>query len=236
MLEPNLADRTEGEVSNWEASAATGLSLAFLLSQWFSKLWTERVHWPSRQQQKWMRGRLLPHSFAYAGHCLPEVVTVPEQIRVFQCNFRGRFFQFGSTDSIPRDDMLSILIKKKKLYLLLKDFFCILSLWIQILCRLKPVLSYSLKWHDAGFQQLRIYPMAFRDSWELPFLHPHSPLLQYIFWTSGEFDRLRLNWKTFLVNKTAIDSKIRLNIDSPLLTAGWFIPTLFKWTLASTRE
>lgn len=106
----------------------------------------------------------MPHSFAYAGHCLPEVVTVPEQIRVFQCNFRGRFFQFGSTDSIPRDDMLSILIKKKKLYLLLKDFFCILSLWIQILCRLKPVLSYSLKWHDAGFQQLRIYPMAFRDS------------------------------------------------------------------------
>lgn len=92
MLEPNLADRTEGEVSNWEASAATGLSLAFLLSQWFSKLWTERVHWPSRQQQKWMRGRLLPHSFAYAGHCLPEVVTVPEQIRVFQCNFRGSFF------------------------------------------------------------------------------------------------------------------------------------------------
>lgn len=54
--------------------------------------------------------------------------------------------------------------KEKKLYLLLKDFFCILSLWIQILCWLKPVLSYSLKWHDAGFQQLRIYPMAFRDS------------------------------------------------------------------------
>lgn len=164
MLEPNLADRTEGGVSNWEASAATGLSLAFLLSQWFSKLWTERVHWPSRQQQKWMRGRLLPHSFAYAGHCLPEVVTVPEQIRVFQCNFRGRFFSVREHRLHPKRWHAQHSYKKKKLYLLLKDFFCILSLWIQILCRLKPVLSYSLKWHDAGFQQLRIYPMAFRDS------------------------------------------------------------------------
>lgn len=29
MLEPNLADRTKGDVSNPDASAATGLSLAF---------------------------------------------------------------------------------------------------------------------------------------------------------------------------------------------------------------
>lgn len=29
MLEPNLADRTKGEVSNGDTSAATGLSLTF---------------------------------------------------------------------------------------------------------------------------------------------------------------------------------------------------------------
>lgn len=94
-----------------------------------------------------MRGRRFPHSFAYAGHCLPEVVTVPEQIRVFQCNFRGNFFQFGSTDSVPRDDMLSILIKKKKKTKTLSttERFLLYSITLDSDPLLKPVLSYSLK-------------------------------------------------------------------------------------------
>lgn len=58
-------------------------------------------------------GKLSPRAFACAGRCLPEVVTVHEQIRVFQCNCSGNFTQHGSTDSAPRDDTLSVLIKKK---------------------------------------------------------------------------------------------------------------------------
>lgn len=165
MLEPNLAGRTKREVSSCHASAATGLSLTFWLSQWFSKLWTERVHQPSRQQQGWMRGKPVPRACACTGRCLPEVVKGHEQIWVFQCNFSGNFIQCGSTGSAPRDDTFRILTEGK--------------IYLHLLCSLvyhsgfRPLAGLSQCCLVHTLQQLRIYPTAFRDYWDFSFLHPH---------------------------------------------------------------
>lgn len=109
-------------------------------------------------------GPAFPHSFPRAGRWLPEVVRVQEQIWVFQCNFSGSFAQFGSSHSVPGDDNAQRSYKEQNLYLLLKDLFFVLSLWIRILCCLKQCCI--IHWGDTMpvSQQLRIYPMAFRDS------------------------------------------------------------------------
>lgn len=173
-------------------------------------------------------GPALPRSFPYAGLWLPEVVRVQEQIWVFQCNFSGSFVQFRSW--VPGDDNAQRSHKEQNLYLLLKDLFFVLS-------APDPLLLKAALFAETTQCQ-------FGSSWECILWHLgtllgitpfHHPLLKNIPWISGESDRRRLNWKTSLVNKTAIGSKIRLNIDSPSLTTGWFIPTRFKWTLATTR-
>lgn len=76
MLEPNLADRTKGDVSNGD----TGFSLAFNYPSDSPHGEQRDSLGPPGNSRKEGGGKAAASCFAGAGRCLPEVVTVHEHL------------------------------------------------------------------------------------------------------------------------------------------------------------
>lgn len=159
MLEPNLADRTKGEVSDWGASAATALSLAFYYPNCEQR---EITGPPGNSGNEWGASSSSFISLSWApvawgGESPRTDLSLSMQLQWEFCSVR-------SSHSVPGDDSAQRSYKEQNLYLLLKDLFFVLSLWIRILCCLKQCCLIHRGDTMPDSQQLRIYPMAFRDS------------------------------------------------------------------------